>query len=445
MITCKVQKTLLLVFLIILIGIECWAQDNQNELKQFMAKPEPAYKWALNEKIETKVSTFYNFSLTSLTFNNKNWNHTVNIIVPKVIKTKGIALILNAQGKSSDDLSKIADISVALIGCPLIMVWDVPNTNGGTSEDSDIANSLLAAINTKDVYKAINLPMAKAVLKAMDMADEFLPTINITDIKKYVITGGSKNGWTCWLAAASGDKRIAGIAPIVFDFLDINKQLDMQKEMYGNYSQRINDYTSVGMPEFSKTPEGRKLINTVDPITYIDEIKIPKLIINATNDSFWTINSANIYWNRLKGDKYLLYMPNQDHNTRIGGGNINPIDMMPVLTTLLTFVGKCAGYNTMDNIQWTWEVNKSNVKCNIKGINNGEIINAQAYINSAPTKDFRASKFDFTPMNKNNDGTFSIEIPQTNKYQTAICQVTIKNNNIAYSVFTTPQIIEKSK
>ena len=39
MITSKVQKTLLLIFLIILIGIECWAQDNQNELNQFMAKP----------------------------------------------------------------------------------------------------------------------------------------------------------------------------------------------------------------------------------------------------------------------------------------------------------------------------------------------------------------------------------------------------------------------
>lgn len=52
----------------------------------------------------------------------------------------------------------------------------------------------------------------------------------------------------------------------------------------------------------------------VDPWNYLAAIKQPKLVIVGTNDPYWPIDSANVYWSSLAGDKYLLYLPNNGHN-----------------------------------------------------------------------------------------------------------------------------------
>ena len=51
----------------------------------------------------------------------------------------------------------------------------------------------------------------------------------------------------------------------------------------------------------------------VDPYTYRDRLTKPKLLINGTNDRYWTLDALDFYWGGLKGPKYLVELPNAGH------------------------------------------------------------------------------------------------------------------------------------
>ena len=52
----------------------------------------------------------------------------------------------------------------------------------------------------------------------------------------------------------------------------------------------------------------------VDPFTYRDRLTKPKLLINGTNDRYWTLDALDLYWNELEGPKYLIELPNAGHD-----------------------------------------------------------------------------------------------------------------------------------
>jgi PhoPQ-activated pathogenicity-related protein len=51
-------------------------------------------------------------------------------------------------------------------------------------------------------------------------------------IQRFVLSGASKRGWTTWLTGAA-DQRVAGIAPMVIDMLNMKKQLAWECPQYG--------------------------------------------------------------------------------------------------------------------------------------------------------------------------------------------------------------------
>jgi len=51
-----------------------------------------------------------------------------------------------------------------------------------------------------------------------------------------------------------------------------------------------------------------------DPYSYRDRLTMPKLIVNATGDQYFPLDSSQFYFDGLKGEKHLRYVPNAKHN-----------------------------------------------------------------------------------------------------------------------------------
>ena len=87
--------------------------------------------------------------------------------------------------------------------------------------------------------------MTKTAYKAMDAVQEFAARQLDRQVNRFLVSGASKRGWTTWLTGALQDPRVEAIAPMVIEMLNMPASLDYQKQVYGEYSEEINDYVKL--------------------------------------------------------------------------------------------------------------------------------------------------------------------------------------------------------
>jgi PhoPQ-activated pathogenicity-related protein len=85
-------------------------------------------------------------------------------------------------------------------------------------------------------------------------------------------------------------------------------------EAWGAPSDEIQPYTDLGLDRILASPEGAGLRELVDPFSYRAQLGQPKLVVLATNDKYFPLDSANLYFDELREPKYLLYLPNEQHS-----------------------------------------------------------------------------------------------------------------------------------
>jgi PhoPQ-activated pathogenicity-related protein len=158
--------------------------------------------------------------------------------------------------------------------------------------------------------------MVKSAVRAMDAAQSWSKENGRPPVKKFVVTGGSKRGWTTWLTGAVDD-RVVAIAPMVIVMLNLGMQGPNQLKVWGQYSEQIHDYVDRGLMETVATPTGTNLWKMVDPFSFRARLTKPKLLINGTNDRYWTLDALDLYWNELQGPKYLIELPNAGHDLKV--------------------------------------------------------------------------------------------------------------------------------
>lgn len=301
-------------------------------LDDYVAKPDPAYTYSLVKTIDHPLGKIHILDMKSQTWRSEKevnrtlWQHWVTVIVPNGVTADTALLWINGGGNRSTPpsgpdgmLTQIALQSKTVV----IDLKTVPNqplvfsddpTAKERSEDEIIAYTFDKFVRTGDGSWPLLLPMVKSAVRAMDTVQDFIPkaTDGKLKVNQFVVSGGSKRGWTTWLTAAV-DKRVRAIAPCVIDVLNMDEQMRHHLAAYGFYSTAIEDYQDQDVFSKLDTPDGQKLISFVDPYEYRDRYTMPKFLLNSAGDQFFLPDSAQFYFKDLPGSKYLRYHANTDH------------------------------------------------------------------------------------------------------------------------------------
>jgi len=377
---------------IVCLGWLALAPAVRADLFEYLKKQDDSFAWKLVNKSELPEGVIYDIKLVSQTWHSIKWEHDLQVFLPKGVKPGGKMLLWNQGGKSSAasaifgmQLAQKAQAPVALLfGIPKQPLFGDENKRGLT-EDALIAETFIRYLDTKDPSWPLLFPMVKSLVKAMDALQEFAQKEWGVRLEGFIVTGGSKRGWTTWLTAAS-DARVVAIAPLVIDTLNMPEQLKLQLRSYGKYSEQIRDYTERGLVPMPDTSEARKLWFMVDPWNYRERIKVPTMIINGANDPYWTVDSLNLYWAGLQSEKWVLYVPNAGHNLKqkhADGKENND----RAINTLCAFTKHIVNDNPMPKLQWKHDDADGNARLTVSA--EPKPLAARMWISQAPTRDFR--------------------------------------------------------
>ncbi len=306
------------------------AQVAETALDRYVARPDPSYTFTERSSQRGFGYTAHFLAMTSQQWRSADevdrplWTHEVVMVIPQFgLDKTDTAVLLIDGGDNNDTPMNEVDPAIGAVavarGLVIAIIRQVPNqplffadeAGIARKEDAILAYSLDKALDTGDMEWAVHLAMTKAAVRAMDTVQTFAASKGKT-IKDFLVLGGSKRGWTTWLAAAV-DPRIRAIVPASIDMPNLGQQFIRHWEAYGFYAPALTDYVEFDLPCRTQTSEGRALLQVIDPYAYRDRYTMPKLILNATGDQFFTSDSSRFYYGSLPGPKWLRYAPNTDH------------------------------------------------------------------------------------------------------------------------------------
>ncbi|MCS6865780.1 MAG: PhoPQ-activated protein PqaA family protein [Gemmataceae bacterium] len=365
-----------------------------SDLVDYVTKKDDSFSWKLVDTKKTDAGTIYELDLISQTWHEIRWDHKLLVIVPKDAKPQATMLLWN-QGGRPNPTSNILGLQIAeRVKAPVAFLFGVPKQPlfGGKTEDALIAETFVRYLESQDGSWPLLFPMVKSVVAAMDALQQFAKKEWNFDVQSFVVTGASKRGWTSWLTAATGDKRVKAIAPIVIDTLNMPVQMTNQVKAFGKPSEMIKDYTQRKLVPIPDTPQAKKLWTMIDPWVYRDRITMPKMIINGTNDPYWPLDALNSYWDDLKGEKWVLYVPNAGHDLREKDAN-GKFELLPqrAINTLSAFAHCIIFDKKMPGMSWVCD-EKAGV-CRLEVTSAAKTQAIRVWQAEAPTRDFRQARW----------------------------------------------------
>lgn len=320
-------------------------------LFDYVAKDDDAFAWQEVAQTELPGITIRELKLASQRWQGITWSHTLAVYEPADMAYPNHLLLMVTGGRTGDGIregDKKSGIGLAKAArCRVATLQQVPNQPlfDDRYEDDLITETWLKYLETGDASWPLLLPMVKSAVRAMDALQADSLKRGAAPLKTFAITGASKRGWTSWLTPVV-DKRIIATAPIVIDTLNFRAQMQHQLATWGAYSEQIKDYTSKGLiVEGQESEREMALRRMMDPYTYRQQLTLPKLLVNGTNDPYWVVDAMQWYWDDLQGPKYILQVPNAGHGLQ-GGQEY-------ALKTIAAFSQHAASGRSLPDLSWT--------------------------------------------------------------------------------------------
>ena len=322
----RAARTLLLALAFSGSGAVAQSTHNGGALASYVAEADPTFAWRIRARYHERGAELLELTLESQTWRNVLWKHQLLLIRPDGVRDAEHGLLIVGGGRwreeyesqppteaLPDDAAIFTAIArrlrtvVAVVGqVPFQPLFDL-------TEDRLIAYTFDQYLKTGDEEWPLLLPMVKSAVRAMDASQQASLAEWSMSLRTFTVLGGSKRGWTTWLTAAVDD-RVTALVPAVIDALNMERHFPHQTQVWGAPSEEIRPYTDLNLDEVLGSTQGAALRAIVDPYSYLADIAQPKLVVLATNDHYFPVDSANLYWDALRGPKYLLYLPNEQHS-----------------------------------------------------------------------------------------------------------------------------------
>lgn len=336
-------------------------------LQSYLNNGDQTYKWKTELTYTYDNVTVYDVLLTSQKWREYTWKHQLTILVPKEVSYDGAMLFITGGSLTdgepkwsgrNDGFNQAMGAVAAKNRAIVAVLRQTPNQPlfDSLKEDALISYTLHQFKKDGDYTWPLLFPMVKSAVRAMDAVQELAKQKLQKDINRFVVSGASKRGWTTWLTGAS-DKRVAAIAPMVIDILNMPVNLDYQMKVWNKYSEQIEDYVKLGIPQTVHSKEGSAVTEMIDPYSYRQKLTMPKMLFMGTNDEYWTVDAVKHYIGQIPGENYIHYVPNVGHD--LG-------DKRQALEALNAFFANTLSEQPYPACQWNVTTTAKGVTLNVK-------------------------------------------------------------------------------
>ena len=329
-------KKILLVLVLVLsyfgLNYAFLSDINYDSMKDYIESTKNEFSYEIEDIIYEDEWTGFHIKMISGEWLDKKkvddveWSHYVDIVIPnETITETGIMFI--DGGVTDENYFRLDSISVGyalktksiivnLHNIPVQPINFLASDQENFVEDDLIAYSwsqfLERGAKKEDIEWLPRLPMTRAVVRSMDLAQEIVAQNN-KKLNDFVVSGASKRGWTAWTTAAVDD-RVVGVAPMVIDMLNLVPSFENHYRSYGEFSPAVQEYVNYNIQDWMGTDEFEVLMSYIEPYAFKEKFTMPKYIINAGSDEFFSTDSWRFYYDELPENKLIRYVPNKNHS-----------------------------------------------------------------------------------------------------------------------------------
>ncbi len=367
----SLKKTLLALTLVLLyfgLNYAFLSNNNYDSMKDYIESTKNEFSYEIEDIIYEKEWTGFHIKMISGEWLDKKkvdtveWSHFVDIVIPKETLTETGIMFIDG-GVTDEKYFRLDSISVGyalktksiivnLHNIPVQPINFLASDQENFVEDDLIAYAwsqfLERGAKKKDIEWLPRLPMTRAVVRSMDLAQEIVVQNN-KKLSDFVVSGASKRGWTAWTTAAV-DNRVVGVAPMVIDMLNLVPSFENHYRSYGEFSPAVQEYVNYNIQDWMGTDEFKVLMSYIEPYSFKEEFTMPKYIINAGSDEFFSTDSWRFYYDELPENKLIRYVPNKNHS--LNGRYLND--------DLISFFYRIV--NNIDLPKLNWELIDDNLK-----------------------------------------------------------------------------------